>query len=303
MKKFFIPLFLFVGFLISIPQIALADSLKEKYSHCLQEHKFKLPKEYKGPNLKLIKEIEEPPLARGLTKPDNSFNTGNKYFIDVVISSTTHVLSRESSALNCDMEYVYLTNGWNVNVIDVPIGSHLRYIPETDEMQLFLPKEDFNIEDNLGLSVKLLSQIQQGLKKKKERDLECIAKKKEKLLADYTGPNLKYETVLNFRNDELRDHCMKRFSSVYTTKNKYTISLQNKKITEWGLMCDCEEYIDISANDGEKRYVYKVTNIPLGSTLKYIPETREMQVIAPQKESIEKEFKEEIKRKEKLKST
>ena len=74
MKKLSISFVLLFGFLIFVPQIAMADvalppgfiseqkrkeienDLKKQYSACLQEHKSKLPKEYKGPNLTIIPE-------------------------------------------------------------------------------------------------------------------------------------------------------------------------------------------------------------------------------------------------------
>ena len=61
MKNFFIPLVL-IGFFAFIPQIAVGESTdsqsiqewKPRIVHCVSKKKEQLPKEYTGPNLKLI---------------------------------------------------------------------------------------------------------------------------------------------------------------------------------------------------------------------------------------------------------
>ncbi len=62
-----------------------------------------------------------------------------------------------------------------------------------------------------------------------------------------------------------------------------------------------EEYVFASLRDPKwTTYVYNVTDIQSGSTLKFIPETKEMQVFPPTMESILKIYNEELKRKNTL---
>lgn len=322
MKKFFIPLVLIFSFLVCVPQSVLAalyppkimekieqgkekpTELKKTYSSCLKKHKSKLPKEYKGFNLKFEdKRVASSDVPYVVENRDVTFwfTTDNEYFIDVHSNGTTNTLRRKSMATDCSSEYIAINDVWppkSINLIDVPVGSHLKYIPETDEMQVLPPKKDSKYITDITILMQTITelskQIEEGLKIRREKDLKCFYDTKSQITIEYVGPNLSYYSIKPKiqRNDI--EKCYK------TTENKYFINLQDESSIEVkSQICGCQEYVFVSI-DKDNYYAYNVINVPLFSTLKYIPKTREMQVFSPTKESIEKGFEEEIKKKDKL---
>lgn len=315
MKKSFIPLVLLFGFLVFVPQIALADALyyspeaitrimkdkrerkekKKEYNSCLQNYKSKLPTEYNGQNLKLeYKEIRKYLVNMWTKKIDYWFETKNDYFVDVDTPTGTSVLKLQSLVHDCETEY--LTIIWwppiTVDVTNVQPGSHLKLVQGTDEVQVLPPnKTGYKIFNKNAVFEELYAQIRNGLKAKKERDLQCFNNKKPEL-TEYTGPNLKPENI----ESKDKKHCLARFSgfthTLPETQNKYDIDFPKWHNTgHKSFVCDCEEYIEIR-EDGYK--CYDVTNVPPNSRLEYIPKTQEMKVdpitIDIVKARLEKEF-------------
>ncbi len=337
MKKLSIS-FILLGFLALVPQSALANApyplnimeklknkeakineLKERYNPCLQEHKSMLPKKYKGPNLRLEFNKEINSYVVKSNHVDYWFYTDNEYFIDV---DETNILKKTSLAKDCNTEYINVYSGWpngNINVIDVPPGSHLKYIPGTDEIQVLPPtKESYkNHKNEYFVFQKLDDQIKQGLQIKKEKDLKCVNKKKTSFTAGYAGSNLKYEAILNYSENNSTESnkqklCVETYSNselLTMTENRYNVVSPNEYRTETSTgrrlplfkksyICDCEEYIFVNADN--QTYIYNVTNVPSRSTLKFIPETKEIQVFPITKENLEPKIKKELKRKDKL---
>jgi len=89
------------------------------------------------------------------------------------------------------------------------------------------------------------------------------------------------------------------------TKKIYIIDLENENLTTRvapGIICQGseDEYVFASLDSKRTTYAYNVTDVQSGSTLKYIPETKEMQVFPPTTESILKRYNEELKTKNTL---
>ena len=303
-KKLTIALIMSFTLLVLIPKVTFANApyyspesikkimkdtkkrkkMQKKYLSCLLEHKTKLPKEYNGQNLKLEYKEIRPYLVNMWTKEvDYWFKTKNDYFIDVDTPKGTNVLKLQSLTHDCDTEYLTII-AWppiTVDVTNVKPGSHLKLIPETDEMQVLKSSNNHHkIFNRRAIFEDLYEQIKQGLKIKKEKDLQCFNNKKQGVSKEYTGQNLKPETI---DSKELK-HCLARYSgfthTLPNTENKYHIDFPKWHDTfHKSFVCDCEEYIEIR-EDGYK--CYNVSNVQSGSKLIYIPTTQEMQVIAPQ---------------------
>ncbi|MBO7605250.1 MAG: hypothetical protein J6S61_02120 [Elusimicrobiaceae bacterium] len=156
MKKFpvcFILLFVFLAF---TPQIALGDlilpsseeleeqkkaeikriKILKKELQCLYEKKLKLPQKYSGPNLKVERVFYD--------GSDFSYkgNTGNEYVLEKTTKGIYNPIREGFIGRDCT-EYIEFSNNlWFYNVTDVPVGSRLRYIPETEEMEVLPPAND-----------------------------------------------------------------------------------------------------------------------------------------------------------------
>ena len=150
--------------------------------------------------------------------------------------------------------------------------------------------------------------------KKSIEDTLCLLEKKSNL-KEYKGPNLKfgpicrnsysyvydsipvtfprleYLTDVLLENKDLRDMIPgykedRHFSGyisagatshMHVTKHK---TLPKKHIVR-SVICGCNDYIYIHFGQGTTEYGYDVTDVPIGSYLKFIPETKELQVISP----------------------
>ncbi len=159
----------------------------------------------------------------------------------------------------------------------------------------------------------LSPQEEQKLKEDKQKSLTCLNEKKAKVPSKYEGPNLKLETIPNYKF---------QFSSPGTNMKYYIdpvgivgvrtknihYRLPEKRLKEvlkqnyvlTSIVQNCVEYITIHETNPsrENSYAYNVTNVPPNSYLKYIPETSEMQVITPTDKEYKK-FMAEYKRREK----
>jgi len=157
MKKFFIPFISVLGFLLCVPQNVMATKPSQrevmknwyksmsKYFDCYVEHKLNLPAEYKGENLKTSRRV----LFFG---EEYSF-LGNTYLIEscgakglVTVNSKVYGCDEEILPVICDsdmrtkpLQQDITTPVEVVNVINVPFGSTLKYIPETKEFKVVSP--------------------------------------------------------------------------------------------------------------------------------------------------------------------
>jgi len=160
MKKFFTLLTLILGFLTLVPHIVMATSrvqseleLSENMKRlkpvlCFLKHKLNLPREYEGHNLKLIATASD---VKDKLKPNREMYTGGDYLIEYDSDDVVKIVV--SNVFDCKTEqlriYVGLGNGggkgrieYIVNIIDVPLGSTLKYMPETKEIQVISPSEE-----------------------------------------------------------------------------------------------------------------------------------------------------------------
>lgn len=163
MKKFFIPFVLLFGFLIFTPHISRAtdididfEAVKEN-RECFVKHKLNLSREYKGPNFKLDSspELRTQDFTSESLKSyfDEQIDDGWEYHIEYDSKKVFTVVSRmidcetEEISFNEDLilgeaDLISNPNFTAVNVIDVPPGSTLKYLPETREIKIISPNEE-----------------------------------------------------------------------------------------------------------------------------------------------------------------
>lgn len=173
----------------------------------------------------------------------------------------------------------------------------------------------------------------QKVKKQYEKDLLCINEKKAHLSEKYIGTNLKPENYKNipYIFYDLHDH-PGLYKTDLSSKKQYEVDIYlneldnfdnpiyfNRQKPNFGLIkqtslvYNCKEYVMLysySQPEGGRVYTnitaYDVTNVPPDSYLKYIPETKEFQVLPPTEESykeiIESQKKQLEKRNERIKA-
>ncbi|MBO7605544.1 MAG: hypothetical protein J6S61_03660 [Elusimicrobiaceae bacterium] len=143
-------------------ELQLAKEQNKKDIECLSEIKEDIPKEYKGPNLKIEKNIPQVFL-----RYDIDSSTQNIYYVDTYLHVFGNFFDKYNrpvfglrmkigQAYNCK-EYILLNNRpvledgqYNFiehvpvayDITDVPPGSYLKYIPETEEFQVLPPTEE-----------------------------------------------------------------------------------------------------------------------------------------------------------------
>ncbi len=171
MKKLNIGFILLLCLFTFVPQIVNAnmtyemtkfykeqgEKAKEKYSECLKEYKSKLPKKYKGPNLK-----PEYLGKLGIKLGEYVFVTENEYFIDSKVIYRDQkdfegsFIKTNSVASSCNKEYVNTWINTRYNVIDVPPGSCLKFNQDTNEIEIITPtdKEYKNLIKYVGFYTK-----------------------------------------------------------------------------------------------------------------------------------------------------
>lgn len=175
----------------------------------------------------------------------------------------------------------------------------------------------------------------QKVKKQYEKDLLCINEKKAHLSEKYIGTNLKPENYKNipYIFYDLHDH-PGLYKTDLSSKKQYEVDTYfneldnfdnpihfhfNRQEPDFGLIkqtslvYNCKEYVMLysySQPEGGRVYTnitaYDVTNVPPGSYLKYISETKEFQVLSPTDKSykkiIESQKKQLEKRNERIKA-
>ena len=81
------------------------------------------------------------------------------------------------------------------------------------------------------------------------------------------------------------------------SENEYYIDVEKineiETKNEKSLICDCKEYVGVFGSKG-----YEVTDVPIGSYLKLVPETKEMQVLPPTEETYNEIFEKQRKKQE-----
>ena len=310
MKKLYISFILIFGFLTFVPQIALGDEpfqmplqqiekIKKEQAkelQCLQEKKLKISKKYTGGNLKqeIVKDFQESRLAVETIKPKTiggkeymyhgehvltgSPQTKNSYTLDFY----GHSFDNHSVVVNCK-EYIITTEkrDGGYDITNVPVGSYLKYIPETKEMQVLPPGGNIKSGDIKNQSENLENQEISAEQKKVKRELEnkdaimCVYKKKLELPAKYTGPNLKAQALSGGK----RLHGSTGIDYLVGTSSAYVSYVKSDGE-------DCYEYIThVFAKNTNDMVEYDVTNVPAFSSLKFIPETQEMEVSSPRGDS------------------
>ncbi|MBO4707145.1 MAG: hypothetical protein J5594_01110 [Elusimicrobiaceae bacterium] len=330
-------------------ELQLAKEQSKKDIQCVLKRKADLSKEYKGPNLKMEKVT--PHLMRGV-----DFSTKNTYYVDTylhVFGNYFDKYNRPISGLrmkpglayNCK-EYIILNNRPMIengqynfkehtsvayDVTDVPPGSYLKYIPETEEFQI-LPPTEASYKEIMKGQTKKFKKRNERLKeidnkrfvetsedgneyfKEKIEDTLCLFEKKSNL-KEYKGPNLKFGPIncrkyysvvygsipitlprLDYLTDvKLEEQELRNIISGYKPDRllfnyvfdgtgsarhiKAQKTLPQKHVVRSNI-CGCNEYLNIYGDTTD--YGYDITNVPLGSYLKFIPETKELQVISPE---------------------
>jgi len=191
MKKLYIGFILLFGFLTFVPQGVLADAISfsreeekwwqeqkkatakfEKSLQCLYEKKLKLPQEYSGPNLKV-----ERVFYNG-SDFSHKGNTGNEYIIEKTTKDIYNPIREGFIGRDCT-EYIELLNNlWVYDVTNIPAGSHLKYIPATEEMEVLLPKDDsqkeFMAEQKERMRKSYEYREQKDRKKREERNKNVL---------------------------------------------------------------------------------------------------------------------------------
>ena len=173
MKKIYFGLFLLFSLFVFVPQIVKANMplemeefydeqskiAKEKYYKCLQKYKAQLPKNYVGPNLK-AKDLDQFGFY-GIN--EYVFGTDNEYFIDIELiydkveeTDKGAFIKTNSAASSCSKEYIDTWKNSYYNVIDVPPGSCVKFIPGTKEVKVISPtdKEYKNLVKYAGFYTK-----------------------------------------------------------------------------------------------------------------------------------------------------
>lgn len=174
MKKLYIGFILLFGFLAFVPQIALGDRIvlpriseteareiqkeQTKELECLKKKKSKINEEYTGPNLvsQAVPNYKRGERALVLYKERNisgktiyigSPSTTNQYYIENVRG--VGIGGVAISIVSDCKEYVMNSDYEGFDVTYVPPGSYLKYIPRTEEVQVFSPSE---AEEQLKIS-------------------------------------------------------------------------------------------------------------------------------------------------------
>ena len=139
--------------------------------------------------------------------------------------------------------------------------------------------------------------------------ISCLSKKKKQLSKDYTGPNLQFievpqehfvDTVISVKTDadgktvltpvdQAFARCLFTFTQNVYYIDASSIGMENM-IVNPGKACGCREYLELFNKGIKEYYGYDVTDVPPESYLKYIPETKEMQVLPPPAEKPERQI-------------
>lgn len=167
--------------------------------------------------------------------------------------------------------------------------------------------------------------------KERIEDSLCLWEKKSNLPKEYKGPNLKfgpinscyrftyhsipinlprfdYLTNIKLENKDLRNMIhdyVEREHKHMTSRDDYINDASSsrrhfkvhktlpQKHTVRNSICGCNDYITVDYGYDNTAYGYDITNVPLGSYLKFIPETKELQVISPTDNAYEKILKDQ----------
>ncbi|MBO4707044.1 MAG: hypothetical protein J5594_00585 [Elusimicrobiaceae bacterium] len=202
MKNFFISLVLLFSVAIFASQIAVGEPTdsalnpqsipewKPRIVSCISNKKEQLPKEYIGPNLKLVEVPKEYSIAtvveiktdangkKVLTPIEHRFipcDPGQSYYVDVQEPYSVEIIKKLSKVCDCK-EYVEVFGSKGYEVTDVPIGSYLKYIPETKEMQVLPDTEESRKE------ILERQREQQQIINKRKEELEKEERKKKEII-------------------------------------------------------------------------------------------------------------------------
>ncbi len=260
---------------------------EEKDLKCLNDKKPEL-REYTGPNLKpepIKSKDKKHCLARYSGFIHTLPKTQNKY--------EWCYGAQNSFVCDCE-EYIEIREGdyKYYNVTNVPPNSILEYVPETQEMKVS------------PITTKIIeARLEEAFLRKDA--LMCIYNKKLNLPQKYTGPNLKlqsgekpgkifFDTGLLYSHAHThKDPFPREFYGIEDVK----FYSNNVRVTayESDVLFDkteCEEHMVYGGK------YFDITNVPHNSYLKYIPETREIQVLRSENNTYKQNIKDKIKKME-----
>lgn len=164
----------------------------------------------------------------------------------------------------------------------------------------------------------LSPQQKREIEENNKKELNCLYEKKAKLPSEYFGTDIKPKEIIfgsggfAFKNEDTNSkNLRRRLAWIYggkwlTTNISYSINPEDNlshefysanKYSVMSVVYKCTEYVVMRKKTIDMPYpgyLYDVTNVPLGSHLKYIPETHEMQIINPASKEYEQIIKEQM---------